>query len=42
VNNLMFTVGFNALGFNGIGSSFNPGVYFRFDWKLDERTFGWR
>ncbi len=42
VDNLLFTVGFNALGFNGIGNSFNPGVYFRFDWKIDERTFGWR
>jgi hypothetical protein len=42
VDNLLFTVGFNALGFSGIGTTFNPGVYFRFDWKIDERTLGWR
>lgn len=40
VDNLLFTLGVNALGFNGIGNSFNPGLYFRLDWKLDERTFG--
>ncbi len=45
VDNLLFTLGFNFVGFNtgvGIGTStFTPGVYFRLDWKIDERTFGW-
>ena len=43
VNNLLFTVGFNFVGLsNSLTSSFAPGLYFRLDWKLDERTFGWR
>ena len=43
VNNLLFTVGFNFAGLsNSLTSSFAPGLYFRLDWKLDERTFGWR
>jgi hypothetical protein len=43
VDNLLFTVGYNFVGINNaIGNTFRPGVYFRLDWKLDERTFGWR
>jgi hypothetical protein len=43
VDNLLFTVGFNFVGLNNsLTSSFAPGVYFRFDWKIDERTLGWR
>ena len=43
VSNLLFTVGFNFAGLsNSLTSSFAPGLYFRLDWKLDERTFGWR
>jgi uncharacterized repeat protein (TIGR01451 family) len=43
VDNLLFTVGYNFVGINNaIGNTFRPGLYFRLDWKLDERTFGWR
>jgi hypothetical protein len=37
---LLFTVGFNFYGFDSIGT-FNarPGVYFRLDFKFDERLF---
>ncbi len=43
VDNLLFTVGYNFVGLNNaIGNTFRPGLYFRIDWKLDERTFGWR
>jgi uncharacterized repeat protein (TIGR01451 family) len=43
VDNLLFTVGYNFVGINNaIGNTFKPGLYFRLDWKLDERTFGWR
>ena len=43
VDNLLFTAGVNFLGFgNGINGNFAPGLFFRFDWKIDERTFGWR
>ena len=43
ISNLLFTVGFNFAGLsNSLTSSFAPGLYFRLDWKLDERTFGWR
>jgi uncharacterized repeat protein (TIGR01451 family) len=45
VDNLLFTVGYNFQLFgtgNAIGNTFRPGLYFRLDWKLDERTFGWR
>ncbi len=43
VDRLLFTVGYNVLGFNGaLGGAFRPGIYFRIDWKIDERTFGWR
>ena len=42
-DNLLFTVGYNFVGINNaIGNTFKPGLYFRLDWKLDERTFGWR
>jgi uncharacterized repeat protein (TIGR01451 family) len=40
VDRLLFTVGYNVLGFNGVlGNAFRPGVYFRLDWKLDENLF---
>ncbi len=43
VDNLLFTLGYNFVGINNaIGNTFRPGLYFRLDWKLDERTFGWR
>ena len=43
IDNLLFTVGFNFAGLsNSLTSGFAPGLYFRLDWKLDERTFGWR
>ncbi|MFN3266088.1 MAG: DUF11 domain-containing protein, partial [Deinococcales bacterium] len=43
VDNLLFTVGYNFVGLNNaIGNTFRPGLFFRLDWKLDERTFGWR
>jgi hypothetical protein len=35
------SAGVNFLGFNALGSfSAAPGFYIRFDWKFDERTFG--
>ena len=43
VGNLLFTIGFNFVGLNtSLGGSLLPGLYFRFDWKIDERSVGWR
>ncbi len=37
----LFTVGLNLNGATGLGAfSVQPGLYFRLDWKFDERTFG--
>jgi uncharacterized repeat protein (TIGR01451 family) len=42
-DNLLFTIGFNFVGLNNsLSGSFSPGLYFRLDWKIDERTFGIR
>jgi uncharacterized repeat protein (TIGR01451 family) len=38
LTNLLFTVGYNFSGTNFFGSS--QGIYFRLDWKFDERLFG--
>jgi hypothetical protein len=38
LTNLLFTVGYNFNGTNFFGS--NQGLYFRLDWKFDERLFG--
>jgi uncharacterized repeat protein (TIGR01451 family) len=38
ITNLLFTVGYNFIGTNFFGS--NQGIYFRVDWKFDERLFG--
>ena len=38
LTNLLFTVGYNFSGTNFFGS--NQGLYFRLDWKFDERLFG--
>ena len=38
LTNLLFTVGYNFSGTNFFGS--NQGIYFRLDWKFDERLFG--
>ncbi len=38
LTNLLFTVGYNFNGTNFFGSS--QGIYFRLDWKFDERLFG--
>jgi uncharacterized repeat protein (TIGR01451 family) len=40
VQDLLFTVGFNFFGFDSLGT-FNarPGLYFRLDFKFDERLF---
>jgi hypothetical protein len=38
LTNLLFTVGYNFKGTNFFGS--NQGIYFRADWKFDERLFG--
>jgi hypothetical protein len=38
LTNLLFTVGYNFKGTNFFGS--NSGIYFRLDWKFDERLFG--
>ena len=38
LTNLLFTVGYNFSGTNFFGSS--QGLYFRLDWKFDERLFG--
>lgn len=37
---LLLTLGYNVLGFNGaLGNAFRPGLYFRFDWKIDDNMF---
>jgi uncharacterized repeat protein (TIGR01451 family) len=38
LTNLLFTVGYNFGGTNFFG--YNSGIYFRVDWKFDERLFG--
>ncbi len=38
LTNLLFTVGYNLVATNLFGT--NQGLYFRLDWKFDERLFG--
>jgi hypothetical protein len=38
LTNLLFTVGYRFAGTNFFG--YNSGIYFRADWKFDERLFG--
>jgi uncharacterized repeat protein (TIGR01451 family) len=41
LDGLLFTVGLNLNSATGFGAfSVSPGLYFRIDWKFDERTFG--